>query len=607
MFALLIVTAVLAGGCTGVRVHRYAALDHPNGAMLGATTPAPQESLDLLHDGVVAERVDPLRSIRSYREAALKALPYALAEAEGGANGDGITGARLVYRRAIEYALQTADRVARNEGSQWTDVLAREGIAVRGTVSSFAPRKWDEALPTRSFEITGFHHHIARDGFGAPLVLSRIVPPGTKVPDKERFFPNELRNGATAILLPGNGTNSSAVLELIDPLRNSEMRWETSPGGRSLSLAYDLTTPVARQFGSKKFTILSTLGVLLPDLVTMRTGLYMQEAYEPGKIPVVFVHGLASSPLAWAQAVNELRGDPEIRKRYQFWLFYYTTGNPILSSAARFREAINDVRQEFDPEHLDPALDRMVLVGHSMGGLLSRLALVSSGQEFWNLASKIPSEELKMELALKERLVQALIFEPVPSVERVIFISTPHRGSPLGYNLIGQLTSSLIRLPQAASDASKALVKAVGVQNVPPEFRNRRELTSVRQLSSGNSVLEAMNRLPIPSRVTYHSIVGFNGKGNLETGGDGVVPYMSAHLEGAQSELIVRSDHSAQEREPSIAEMRRILYEHMRVSTVDRSVKPTPATVASPPPHPASDETKAIARDEAKILRKIEH
>jgi len=569
VFSILAVATVVPSGCVGVRVHQHAALDHTNAGMVNATTPPPPEALDLLHDGLVSERTDPRHAIRSYRDAALNALPYAMADGEGGSNGDGITGARLVYRRAIEYAVQAADRVAKAESSRWTKVLAGEGICVEGNVSAFVPNQWDEALPTRSFEVSGFHQQIVRDGIGAPLVLSRNTRAEEIVPDGERYFPKDLQKAATAILVPASG--GGAVLELVDPVRDPDMRWVKGAAGRSLPLAYDMTTPLARQFATPGVSFLGPLGVLLPDKITARTGLYMQDPYQPGKIPVVFVHGLASGPYCWANAVNELRGDPELRKRYQFWLFYYTTGNPILGSAARFRKALNDVREEFDPQHQDPALDRMVLIGHSMGGLLSRLAVVSSGREFWNLASKVSPEEIDIAPDLKQRLVEALIFEPVPSVDRVVFISTPHQGSPLGYNMVGRLTSSLIRLPQAADEASKALVKAVGVQNVPAEFRNRRELTSVRQLSSGNKVLEAMNRLPIEPRVKYHSIVGFNGRGDLETGGDGVVPYTSAHVDGAVSELIVKSDHSAQEKEPSIAELHRILLEHLNASIAGRT------------------------------------
>ena len=94
----------------------------------------------------------------------------------------------------------------------------------------------------------------------------------------------------------------------------------------------------------------------------------MLHPYSPGKIPVVLVHGTLSSPVRWAELVNELEGDPRIRQRFQIWIFLYDTGNPIAYSAGRLRAALTATLQELDPEGKDPALRRMVVIGHSQGG-----------------------------------------------------------------------------------------------------------------------------------------------------------------------------------------------------------------------------------------------
>ena len=202
---------------------------------------------------------------------------------------------------------------------------------------------------------------------------------------------------------------------------------------------------------------------------------------------MVFVHGLMSSPEAWDNAMNDLRGDPELRKRYQFWMFFYSTGNPILASGARFRKSLNDLRAELDPERKDPAFDRMVLIGHSMGGLLSRLAITSSGQTLWNTASRVPPEQIEMDPQLKDLMVQALIFEPVPMVSRVVFVATPHRGSPLGDELVGRLASKMIRVPSDILQIRKTLAQYNGQMNVSEAFRGSRYATSVAQLGIGQS------------------------------------------------------------------------------------------------------------------------
>ena len=109
------------------------------------------------------------------------------------------------------------------------------------------------------------------------------------------------------------------------------------------------------------------------------TALYMSRPYEAGKIPVIFVHGLVSSPRAWVKTINELENTPLIDSRYQFWVFLYPTGLPIPSSARRLRESLERVRNVIDPTHSDPALDQTVLVGHSMGGVLSKMMAQRTG------------------------------------------------------------------------------------------------------------------------------------------------------------------------------------------------------------------------------------
>jgi hypothetical protein len=68
-----------------------------------------------------------------------------------------------------------------------------------------------------------------------------------------------------------------------------------------------------------------------------------------------------------------------------------------------------------------------------------------------------------------------------------------------------------------------------------------------------------VNKLPIASGVPYHSIIGDRGKGDTPKSSDGVVPYWSSHLDGAQSELIVPSDHLALRNTEAIKEVERIL------------------------------------------------
>ncbi len=585
IWPLVLALPVVLGGCASVVIHDRPVLDHTSLEVPSAATPPPAESFALVQAGVALDKKHPEWAITYYRDAALKALPYLQNEQlSQRLDIDTASGAQGIYRRAIEYMLETSHRQAMVEGISWTELLARAGVGVRGRVGLYEASNWEEALPTRRFEVEGFRHESGRGGVGAPVVtfLTRsgkwgepaTETTGAIVEPCEAHFPKTLYRAASATLRPGSGPGEPpAVLEFHDPIREPAMSWQAVPNGTALPLAYDMTVPLARQFHVANLNLLGALGVLFPSEYNGRTGIFMLDPYEPGKIPVVFVHGLMSSPEAWDNAMNDLRGDPELRKRYQFWMFFYSTGNPILASGARFRKSLRELRTRLDPEAKDPAFDRMVLIGHSMGGLLSRLAISNSGQALWNTASRVPPEQIEMDPQLKELMVQALIFEPVPMVSRVIFVSTPHHGSPLGDEFVGRLASSMIRVPSDILQIRKTLAKYNGQVTMSEAFRGSRYATSVAQLGTGNPVLQSINQLPMSEAVPYHSIIGFNGKEALPAGGDGVVPYTSAHVDGALSELIVSSDHSAEENDTAIQEMRRILTVHYNEYALQRQAR----------------------------------
>ena len=177
-------------------------------------------------------------------------------------------------------------------------------------------------------------------------------------------------------------------------------------------------------------------------------GLYLLEPYRPDRIPVVLVHGTASSPARWAELVNELRADRRIRARYQIWLFVYDNGNPIVYSGGRLRRALENAVKEADPSGTAESLRRMVVIGHSQGGLLTKLTVVDSGDRFWRNAMDVPFESLKLSEETRELIQDSIFFTPLPFVRRVVFIATPHGGSYLaGWRVFHRLAARLIALP----------------------------------------------------------------------------------------------------------------------------------------------------------------
>jgi pimeloyl-ACP methyl ester carboxylesterase len=290
-------------------------------------------------------------------------------------------------------------------------------------------------------------------------------------------------------------------------------------------------------------------------------GLIMMHPYRRGRIPVVLVHGTASSPARWAELYNELSHDPLLEGRYQVWLFQYNTGQPILYSAMLLRRALASVVKELDPDGEDPALQRMVVIGHSQGGLLTKLMAVKSGNRFWENASSEPFDQVEMPAETREMLREAEFFDPVPNVKRIVFIATPHRGSYQATGWVLNLVRRLIRLPGTFFSQMQDLLQGqafaqLGTTQLP---------TSVDNMSPGHPFLRALNDLEIDPGITAHSIIAVLGDAPFLGKTDGVVAYESAHIEGVESEKVVHSSHSTQSNPETILEVRRILREHIGV------------------------------------------
>jgi pimeloyl-ACP methyl ester carboxylesterase len=293
----------------------------------------------------------------------------------------------------------------------------------------------------------------------------------------------------------------------------------------------------------------------------------MMRPYRPGRIPVVLVHGTASSPVRWAELFNEISHDSVVSGRYQFWVFQYNTGQPILYSAMLLRRALRSVLGEIDPLGEDEALRRMVMIGHSQGGLLTKLMTINSGNRFWENATEEPFEKIEMAAETRALIQEAMFFQPVPSIERVVFIATPHRGSYQATGWALDLIRRFINLPGTLVSQFGDLLKGqafahLGMSQLP---------TSVDNMSPGHPFLRALNDLPIDSRITAHSIIAVLGDGPVTGKTDGVVAYESAHIDGVASEKVVRSSHSTQGHPETVEEVRRILREHL--GTSDRSNK----------------------------------
>jgi pimeloyl-ACP methyl ester carboxylesterase len=263
---------------------------------------------------------------------------------------------------------------------------------------------------------------------------------------------------------------------------------------------------------------------LAADTPMFGEGLIMLHPYQAGRIPVVLIHGTASSPARWAEMLNEPQNDSVLRDHIQFWLFMYNTGNPILLSAKRLRDALTNVVKALDPDARDPALHRMVLIGHSQGGLLARLMVTDSGDRFWGNVSRVRLSELKMSSQTRELLEGGFFFEPLPFVNQVVFIATPHQGSFRAAGVVRTLVRRLVRLPitllEDLTDAARQNPDVLTSHGLEGLTSPR---TAVDDMSPGTPLVRTLSASPIAPGVEVHWIIAVRGKGPLREQTDGPV------------------------------------------------------------------------------------
>jgi pimeloyl-ACP methyl ester carboxylesterase len=430
-------------------------------------------------------------------------------------------------------------------------------------------------------------------GLGVPLIAVRKQH--EEESEAERYYPPGLCFPVTAFLRVQSQTREQAsagfhrcTLELYDPLYSSDI----AVASRLVPLETDLTVPLAYFLDNPAFKEkdLATLGLLNPNKVQGIKGLYMVEPFDPGRIPVVMVHGLWSSPTTWMEMFTDLRAFPEIRNRFQFWFFLYPTGQPFWTSAAQLRDTLAEVRGTLDPQFHNPNLDQVVLVGHSMGGLVSVMQTLESGDDFWRLLSDKPLEELRATPEEKARLAKAFYFHPNPSVKRVVTIGTPHRGCDFANDATRGLSRRLIQLPEMMLELGTKL----SLTN-PGFFHNKDLLTmttSIDSLAPDCPIFPVMLRAPHATWTRYHNILGVVPKrtllGRVSEEGDGIVSHKSAHLQRAVSEIVIEADHMAVHRHPlAILEVRRILLEHLGASAPQPAAPPGQGFTAGYGPLPS--------------------
>ena len=422
--------------------------------------------------------------------------------------------------------------------------------------------------PITEIKVTGIRNRYRNPGIGAPLAARARPLPGEAfvVPlDESHLVP------LTAVVViedPIAGLRSGDLHARVE-IFTSQATDSFDVDGKSVPLETEPTAALAASLAESEFWK-AELQIFLGNAVGVRrqSALTGIRPYRKGRIPVVFVHGTASSPARWAEMINDLLADQRLHERYAFWTFSYDSGNPIAYSAWQLRDALAKAVERGDPNASDPCLQDMVVLGHSQGGILTKLTAIDSGNRFWENISSQDFDDLNIDPDDKELLRESLFVTPLPFVTEVIFLATPHRGSYLaGPQLVRRLAERFVRMPSDLVRIGADLVTLMPKGATGLTFS--RMPTSIDNMSPGNAYIRTLAQIPPSPDVQTHSIISVvDAREPLESANDGVVKYQSAHLEGVDSELIVEAPHSGMQAAPiTIEEVRRILLAHSERSS----------------------------------------
>lgn len=463
----------------------------------------------------------------------------------------GEPGALALYNQAVGLLVK---RLSEAKSLPWGGkITVGSGGSIRtlrGKREPGADRGEREYLNVEEMKFKGVFAEVRaiRQGVGAPLVVLSQANKNFR----ETYDTPQKCVALTAVLRFDNP--QSATLELHDPMNVERI----AIAGRNPVLAADFSAPVSLMLSIARPDKLGLVRLLNPQKYSATARLVRIQNYDKNRIPVLLVHGLDSTPATWTKMYNTLTQDPVIRKNYQFWFFSYPSGYPYPYSASLLRKELDGINRVF-PDHKP-----IVIIGHSMGGMISRLMVTDAGDRMWRDMFGKPPSQTHIYGASRQLMEEALVFHNRKEIDTAIFFAAPHRGSELSNNFIGRTFSRLVHLPTFLTDARNAFASIMTADEASLQLD--RAPNSVDTLSPNNRFVREVNKLPIAPGVTYHSVMGDRGKGDTPNSSDGVVPYWSSHLDGAASEKIVPSGHGAHENPEGIEEARRILDEHAKTA-----------------------------------------
>ncbi len=436
-------------------------------------------------------------------------------------------------------------------GGNWSFSVAHDGKPEHNP-------SYFRILPADRFRFHGtlVRDRTMKDGLGAPMVIASARQ-GFDPTKYDPFIQGKSVYYGVTEVLQFNGRH--CVAAYIDPLATETVKF----AGHTYPVAADFTAPLALALAELAPRKTELQRLVRPSDFTSSARLARLQPYDPKKIPILCIHGLGDSQATWAPLIETLRSDPTIRQNYQIWFFNYPTGYPYPLMAATLRKQL-DAINAYHSGH-----KKIVVIGHSMGGMIARLLITDSKMKIWNAYYDALPDQLPVSPETRKVFASAFIFKHRPEVSRVIYASASHRGADKANNFGGRLLAGIIggnpTAPNLAGDQAKA------VSLMKPDYSGdqlKRIPNSIDALKPGNRFVTTIDTISPTPRVPFNSIIADRGKGgNLNrtrpVSSDGIVPYWSSHLDGAESELIVSSGHWSNQHPQAIAEVKRILLKHL--------------------------------------------
>ena len=305
---------------------------------------------------------------------------------------------------------------------------------------------------------------------------------------------------------------------------------------------------------------LEQTGLFNADKVEDKLGIYAIEPPMPDKIPLLMIHGLNSSPLIWRRLSWAVFSDAELAKKYQIWHAFYPSGPPPFFNAMRLRHLADALRAHTSADAASVSLNNMVVIGHSMGGLIAKTFVQNSERALWDTTFYQPPDKLQLDANTLKTLQDILIFSARPYVSAAFFLDTPHRGADTADSWLARLASGLISLPSAMKNVFSKLWLGLTAEDIKPQMRTYMRGSgpnSVDVLSPRHPLLQQLSQLPFT--VPVYSVIGNNNSERCQDVqqcpdmNDSVVPYSSAHLDNAAAEIIVPSAHNSYQSDQAIS------------------------------------------------------